>query len=268
MPDIQDYFQAADLDPRLEYSWDITDHMLETHGIFECTVRAADSSGNTATRPFELVMEAGREPDAQIPEQNTVLSAPLSETGGISLQEQGAVPENTETPTVIQGILLANKKHPLPAGFAPGEDSTAGQAARKMIADMQSLGLDISSSYSGYRSYETQAGLYNNYCAVSGQDAADTFSARPGYSEHQTGLAFDLKHTDGSLVEREPETSWIRAYCADYGFILRYQEGTEAITGYMAEPWHLRYIGEQAENIMASGLTLEEYLGAEGGDYR
>lgn len=268
MPDIREYFQADDLDPELEYSWDVTDHMLETHGIFECTVRVKDSSGNTSSRPFELVMEAGREPDAEIPEHDAVLSTQQPESEQAIASVQNAVPENTDAPTVIQGILLANKKHPLPAGFAPGEDTKAGAAARQMIADMQSLGLDISSSYSGYRSYETQAQLYNNYCAASGQAAADTFSARPGYSEHQTGLAFDLKHLDGSLVEREPEASWIREHCTDYGFILRYQEGTEAITGYMAEPWHLRWIGEQAGDIMASGLTLEEYLGAEGGDYQ
>ena len=267
MPAVEDYFQASDLDPKLSLSWGLTNEMMNMPGYYECTVTTKDSSGNSTSHDFEVIITRG-EPDAEIPEHNEVMSDPGETAAASSAQNTADDPASISSPTYIDGILIANKKYPLPAGYAPGEDPTAGAAIRQVIAAMQAAGLDISDSYSGYRSYDTQAMLYNNYCASSGQAAADTFSARPGYSEHQTGLAFDLKHTDGSLVERQAEADWILQHCAEYGFIVRYQPGQEAITGYMAEPWHLRYVGSQAADIMNSGLTLEEYLGAEGGDYR
>ena len=114
---------------------------------------------------------------------------------------------------------------------------------------------------SGYRSYDYQAQLYNGYVARDGKEAADRYSAQPGKSEHQTGLAFDV----GSIDNNYGETAagrWLAAHCADYGFILRYPPGKEHITGYMYEPWHIRYVGAStARAIMSSGLTLEEYLG-------
>ena len=88
--------------------------------------------------------------------------------------------------------MVVNKKHALPSTYAPGEDPTAGAQVKKLIQKMQELEYPISDVYSGYRSYEYQEQLYNNYVAREGKEAADTYSARPGYSEHQTGLAFDL----------------------------------------------------------------------------
>ena len=168
---------------------------------------------------------------------------------------------------IKDGIIVANKKHPLSKDYAPGEDATAGNAIRQLIKDMQNLGYNISSSYSGYRSYSYQAGLYNGYVASYGQASADTFSARPGYSEHQLGLAFDLIDGYGNLVESSAEVNWIKANAYKYGFIVRYTEAKQSITGYMAEPWHLRYVDDKAWDIYKSGLTLEEYLGVSGGDY-
>ena len=167
----------------------------------------------------------------------------------------------------VQGILVVNKKHKLPTNYAPGENPEAGAQIRKLIRDMQRQGYAISSSYSGYRSYSYQASLYNSYVNSSGQAQADRFSARPGYSEHQTGLAFDLIHSNGSLVQTSREVTWIANNAHKYGFIVRYPNGKEGITGYMPEPWHLRYVGSQASAIYASGLTLEEYLGVPGGGY-
>lgn len=170
--------------------------------------------------------------------------------------------------TVVDNILIVNKKHPLSAAYNPGNDPVAEQAVRTLIADAQAQGLAISSSYSGFRDYAYQENLYNGYVSRDGQALADTYSARPGYSEHQTGLTFDLIQTDGNLVESPAEAKWLQDHCAEYGFIIRYPQGKEAITGYQPEPWHLRYVGkETAEKIMSSGLTLEEYLGVEGGDY-
>ena len=167
--------------------------------------------------------------------------------------------------TVVNGIILVNKKHGLPGNYAPGENPVAGAQIRQLIADMQNLGYFMSNYYSGYRSYETQNNLYWSYVYRDGQAAADWYSARPGYSEHQTGLAFDLTDGYGNLVTSAPEVNWIRANAHKYGFIVRYLAEKEYVTGYMAEPWHLRYIGSKASDIYYSGLTLEEYLGVPGG---
>ncbi|WP_286357182.1 M15 family metallopeptidase [Faecalibaculum rodentium] len=172
------------------------------------------------------------------------------------------------SPATIAGVPIVNKKYGVSPDYAPGEDPTAAAAARELIAAMQSQGLDVSDSWSGFRSYEYQSELYNGYVASSGQEAADTFSARPGFSEHQTGLAFDLKHASGALLENPAEAQWLLDHAHEYGFIVRYQEGWESITGYMAEPWHIRYVGDIAEDIHARNIPLETFLGAEGGDYR
>lgn len=170
--------------------------------------------------------------------------------------------------TYVNGILVVNKKHGVPMDYAPGVDPTAQSQCNALIADMLAQGLNVSWNTSNFRSYEYQTQLYNNYVAANGQAQADTFSARPGYSEHQTGLAFDLLDGSGQLLTSPAEAQWLLNNSWKYGFIVRYQAGKEAITGYQAEPWHIRYIGEQAQAIAQSGLTLEEYLGVEGGDYQ
>ena len=164
-------------------------------------------------------------------------------------------------------VIIVNKKHPLSASYTPGEDPTAQAAFWQLLAAMQAVGLDVSSQYSGFRSYETQANLYNSYVARDGQANADRYSARPGYSEHQTGLAFDLMDSSGNLLQEPSVVNWLAQHAHEYGFIVRYTEGKEAITGYMTETWHIRYIGQEATDIYQSGLSLEEYFGVAGGDY-
>ncbi|MGQ7337548.1 LD-carboxypeptidase LdcB/DacB [Streptococcus suis] len=164
-------------------------------------------------------------------------------------------------------VIIANKKHPLSADYAPGEDPQALAAFQNLIADMQAKGFAISNNYSGFRSYETQASLYQSYVDQDGQAAADTYSARPGYSEHQTGLAFDLMDSSGNLLEEPTASQWLADNAHRYGFIVRYLPGKEYSTGYMAESWHVRYIGQEATDIYNSGLTLEEYFGVPGGGY-
>ncbi len=175
--------------------------------------------------------------------------------------------QGTQGLTYIQDILIVNKKYGLPQDYAPGVDPVAQEHVNALLQEMQNQGLDVGWTTSNFRSYEYQTQLYNNYVATYGQEAADTFSARPGFSEHQTGLAFDLTTSTGELITAPTEAQWLLDHAAEYGFIVRYQEGKEAITGYQAEPWHLRYIGERAQEIANSGLTLEEFLGAESGDY-
>ena len=171
----------------------------------------------------------------------------------------------------IQGkydeIVVANKHYPMSKDYNPGENPTAKAELLKLIAAMQQAGFPISDHYSGFRSYETQTQLYQSYVNKDGKAEADRYSARPGYSEHQTGLAFDLIETNGDLVTEEKAAQWLLDHAADYGFVVRYLKGKEKETGYMAEEWHLRYVGKEAKEIAASGLSLEEYYGFEGGDY-
>ena len=164
-------------------------------------------------------------------------------------------------------ILVVNKHYPLSKDYNPGENPTAKAAFLKLIAQMQKEGYAVSNNYSGFRSYGTQAQLYQSYVNREGQAAADRYSARPGYSEHQTGLAFDVIGTNGRLVEDAGAAQWLLDHAADYGFVVRYLKGKESVTGYMHEEWHLRYVGKEAKEIAASGLTLEEYYGFDGGDY-
>ena len=171
----------------------------------------------------------------------------------------------------IQGkydeIVIANKHYPLSKDYNPGENPTAKAELLKLIAAMKEEGFAISDDYSGFRSYETQEKLYQEYVVEDGQETADRESARPGYSEHQTGLAFDVIGTNGDLVTEEKAAQWLLDHAADYGFVVRYLKGKEKETGYMAEEWHLRYVGKEAKEIAESGLSLEEYYGFEGGDY-
>lgn len=164
------------------------------------------------------------------------------------------------SPTYINGILIANKTYALPADYNPGVNPAAQKAADEMIAAAKQDGISLWIR-SGFRSYSYQANLYNNYVARDGKSKADTYSARPGHSEHQTGLAFDMNSLSTSFANT-PEGRWLAANCWKYGFIIRYPKGKEHITGYQYEPWHVRYLGKDtAQSVYNSGLTLEEYLG-------
>lgn len=166
---------------------------------------------------------------------------------------------NTEL-TYINGVLIANKKYSLPANYNPGIDKTALNAYYEMKKDAVNNGFSLE-IMSGFRSYETQRSLYNRYVNTYGKAEADTFSAEPGKSEHQTGLAFDLGWVDDDYAYTD-EGKWLANNCYKYGFIIRYPKGKEHITGYKYEPWHVRYLGNPlATDVFNSGLCLEEYLG-------
>ena len=163
--------------------------------------------------------------------------------------------------TYVNGILIANKSYSLPENYNPGGLTSDTQAAfTKMQNAAAKDGIKLWVC-SGFRSYSYQAQLYNNYVARDGKAKADTYSARPGHSEHQTGMAIDVCYA-ASWFDNTPETIWLANHCHEYGFILRYPKGKENITGYIYESWHVRYVGmENAKLIHDSGLTLEEYLG-------
>ena len=160
----------------------------------------------------------------------------------------------------IDGVLVVNKTYSLPSSYNPGgltaETAEAFERLRQgAAADGVSIWI-----VSGFRSYETQNSLYWSYVSYNGQALADTFSARPGHSEHQTGMAIDCNSVYDSFAGTR-EAIWLENHCHEYGFILRYPYGKQSVTGYKYEPWHIRYVGDIAEDIYNSGLTLEEYFG-------
>lgn len=215
-----------------------TTTLLEAESVTEETTVLTTSV--IVTTAAENVSVGG---DIEEPKSDTVTSSETSEPGM----------------TYIDGILIVNKTYALPSDYAPGIDSFAQSAFDKMQADAAALGLNIYIS-SAYRSYDYQAGLYERYVAESGQAEADRFSARPGHSEHQTGLAFDLNTITDAFKDTN-EGKWVAENCHKYGFIIRYPEDKESITGYKYEPWHIRYLGTDiASSVYESGLCLEEYL--------
>ena len=161
--------------------------------------------------------------------------------------------------TYIKGILLVNKKYHLPANYNPGVNSEAYSALKNLQNDAAANGYSLP-LLSGFRSYSDQKYLFNSYVAKDGIERANTYSARPGESEHQTGLSFDV----GQISDNFGNTAsgkWLAENAHRYGFIIRYLKGKESITGYKYEPWHIRYVGSAAEEIYNMGVTLEEYLG-------
>ncbi|MGE4275596.1 MAG: M15 family metallopeptidase [Lawsonibacter sp.] len=169
-------------------------------------------------------------------------------------------------------LILVNKYHALPQDYIPelvlldpayGIGSLTPETAAAFVRMADAARLDGISlvSVSAYRSYSTQLALYQRYVAQFGQSAAETFSAQAGYSEHQTGLALDINSASFSThFETTAEFAWLQEHCTEFGFLLRYPQGKEAITGYSFEPWHYRYVGVDVARICTDqGLTYEEY---------
>ena len=162
--------------------------------------------------------------------------------------------------TYVDGILIANKTYSLPADFGDGLDPETYDAFNRMARDAANDGIYLY-IISDFRSYQTQNYTYNSFVYDRGVEQADRCSARPGHSEHQTGLAIDV-NTTSDYFDGTPEAIWLARNCVRYGFIIRYPKGKEAVTGYKYEPWHIRYLGTQkAAEIANSGLTIEEYYG-------
>lgn len=230
------------------------------NGEYKLSYVVKDSSGNESKKDFILVVETSK--------YKKMKDKTITTDKGYTLKIKNGV-------AYIDDILIVNKTYYLPETYKPINSYSALNdncvtclekevmtAYNEMKATVTNLGLNIWLA-SGYRSYNTQNYLYNNYVARDGVVAADTYSARPGHSEHQTGLAFDLNSVNSSFAYTD-EGKWIKDNCYLYGFIIRYPKGKESITGYMYEPWHLRYVGKElAEKIYNEGnwLTLEEYFG-------
>ena len=178
--------------------------------------------------------------------------------------------------TDIDGVLIANKTYALPQDFIPTNpdqpvnadrsstclDKTLMSAWNTMLKDATAKGLNIYIA-SGYRSYNYQVNVYNRYVKSDGAAVADTYSSRPGNSEHQTGLCFDLNTIEDSF-QYTNEGKWVNDNCYKYGFCIRFPKGKDSATGYQYESWHLRYVGvDLATKLYNNGdwLSLEEYFG-------
>ena len=171
--------------------------------------------------------------------------------------------------------VVVNKTRPLtPLSYTPSDLTAVGNnqqlrgdaaaALASLIAAAKTEGLNIE-ALSGYRSYDKQVVVYNNEVKNYGQAVADTESARPGYSEHQTGWAVDVGGGGCGIEDcfgNTAEGKWVAAHAHEYGFIVRYTAAKQSITGYRAEPWHIRYIGtELSLQLHATGVaTLEEFF--------
>lgn len=236
---------------------------------------AKDDDGNTTT--LTLNVEVEKKPVAVVPEP------PVSQ---VPNSPEAVKPPAQTNNDLAKGDLnrvdvLVNKKNALPSDFVPNlvtfPDAYAvsdGYRGTKQTVDAFVALVDAMKSEtdlwmyvtSSYRSYQFQSELYNSYVRNNGQAEADRFSAKPGKSEHQTGLAIDLVTPGGSMWDfaSTPQSDWLKVNAHKYGFILRYLEGKEHITGYMYEAWHIRYLGiDLATEVYNSGLTYEEYLGVE-----
>jgi LAS superfamily LD-carboxypeptidase LdcB len=182
----------------------------------------------------------------------------------------------------IGNILLVNKKYALPSNYVPSKlvnpnvPSTdrsktqmtpeAAKALEALFAQAKKDNIRLT-AISGYRSYARQDAIFrSNVIKYGSATAANQFSARPGESEHQTGLAMDVSSPSvgNSLTQSYANTregKWLKENAPKFGFIVRYEKGKEYITGYQFEPWHLRYVGKDAStNIAYRNIVLEEYL--------
>lgn len=192
-------------------------------------------------------------------------------------------PEVPRSKSEKEDIILVNKSHKQPEDYQvilkwlPDGENRAAEQAYGPLCDMLEAGRKEGLAFaicSSYRDVERQRALFEadmealvragySYCEAYEEVAKETMP--PGYSEHSTGLAFDIVALAYQLLdagqEETPENIWLREHCAEYGFILRYPKGKEEITNISYESWHFRYVGvEAAKYIMEKGITLEEYL--------
>lgn len=224
----------------------------------------------TVIDPFPITSQETTAPETPSPETTTpdTEPEPEPETDPPASSTPAPAPEYSGSHkmevidgiTYFDGVMIANKTYTLPASYNPGVQPEAMDAFYDMQAAAAADGISLW-ILSSFRSYEDQDVIYNRYVAQDGRDAADTYSSRPGHSDHQTGYTFDLNSLEQDF-QYDPAGQWLDKNCYKYGFIIRYPKGKESSTGYMYEPWHVRYIGvDLATKVTQSGLSLEEYFG-------
>jgi len=233
-------------------------------GIFELflIVNRIDKkvSGSSSSQTSQTTTQNGN----STPEFNKNLYSVDESASLWVVVNKGRVLPSTYVP---EGLVVPNI--PLRLGASSSEmhiRSDAAAALEQMADDAKNQGINLMLA-SGYRSYSNQVATYAGFVKQSGQAAADTYSARPGHSEHQSGLAADLEPTSRKCEVQDcfadtPEGKWLAVNSYKYGFIIRYQKNNESLTGYQYEPWHVRYVGvDLAAQINRTGQTLEQFFG-------
>lgn len=243
---------------------------LDKVGTYELFYVAEDSSKNKCEEKFTLKVTKE--------EKYPKLVEPTGEKIDVLTTSNGYKMYTINGSYYIDGYLIVNKSYTLGDGFEPVNTHVNAVGVRKecnecinnvaydafsdMQSDAKALGLNIKIT-SGYRPYNIQSIIYNNYIRRDGKEKADTYSARPGHSEHQTGIAFDLNSITDAFQYTD-EGKWVNDNCYLYGFIIRYPKNKQDITGFKYESWHLRYVGSELASILYNNgdwITLEEYFG-------
>lgn len=252
-------------------------------GNTEQTTPAASESPAASDEPSDTPSdEPSDEPSEQPSDEPAGTDAPTKPAIATAGEEDGyAVVAQPESVTV-----LVDKQYKLPDGYEPSDlvypdvrftfsekidkrkmRQEAANALEDLFAGAEKDGIYLA-GVSAYRSQETQKSLFNRYVEKDGLEKALTYSAFPGTSEHQTGLAIDVSGSDGKCAAEDcfggtPEAEWLAEHAPEYGYIIRYPKGKDAITGYKYEPWHIRYVGKElAQELDEKDLTLEEYYNA------
>ncbi|ASR49252.1 peptidase M15 [Paenibacillus kribbensis] len=232
----------------------------------------ADNS-SAGTGQASAGTESGQADSVMVLRSQSALQATVKEEGGT------AIVTNATSDTVV-----VNKQRSLPEGYAPDDlvepqvpfsfdgphekrhmRKEAAEALEKLFDGAKKDGIELR-AVSGYRSYKRQVSIFNNNVKTKGEAYASQVSAVPGTSEHQTGLAIDVSSPSvGNVLEQSfgasKEGEWLEKHAPEYGFIIRYMKDKQDITGYVYEPWHIRYVGKDiAEDVAKQGLTLEEYF--------
>ena len=230
------------------------DYNFNKAGTYKINYVATDSSNNKKTEEAILKVEK-----KVVVNNVTVNNGKANYTGKTS---KGFKIEVKNGVTYVDGTLIVNKTYSLPKNYGNGITKEAQSAFNSMKSAAAKDGISLK-IISGFRSYNTQVNLYNNYVKRDGKAAADTYSARPGHSEHQSGLGMDLNQISDTFGST-PAGKWLNNNSYKYGFILRYPKGKTNETGYMYESWHFRYVGvELATKLYNNGnwITLESYYG-------
>lgn len=274
--------------------------MIKFSALFLSTVfiLTALPAGNISAAEEETVFppeeQARYLPEAEVftgyPHRYMQLSFPLGEEVYEEIFEvfDTRMQEEPESPVVMKEgsqLIVVNKTRSLPSSYTPSNLTVpevyefgsppvrahVAEALEDMFADAAEENLQLI-ALSGYRSYDRQVEIFDSNVEARGFEEANQYSAQPGQSEHQTGLAMDVSSPELSesgdyltaAFADTAEGEWVLEHARDYGFIIRYPEGKESITGYQYEPWHLRYVGKElAQYLEANELTIEEYIDEE-----
>jgi len=239
-------------------------------------------SAGASAKPADDVQASASADGQDSPDDPAALPAwAVDNLPGDTIETKGEIAVVTNPASVH---VLVNKKRNLPSDYIPEDlvvpdvpfsfsgDSPKKQMRKEAAAALEDLvaaakqdGVTLK-AVSGYRSYKTQQSLFDSYAKKDGIEAANRYSAHPGQSEHQTGLTMDISGASVNYqltadLGKAKEGIWLAEHAAEYGFIIRYPEGKEDITGYTYEPWHIRYIGaDAAEAVYESKLTFEQYF--------